>query len=115
MNALHGLLSASGSLALLRFKVHGHMRSLLSQSLAQSFQPGGRPMREHVGNVHHLFYGGFIKDVGVTAWTTVVMLSTWAQVITPILSLVATSASIAWVVYRWRAHIEDRRAGKQPQ
>lgn len=72
-------------------------------------------MREHVENIHHLFYGGFLKDLGMTAWAAVVMLSTWAQVITPILSLVATSASIAWVVYRWRAHIEDRKTGKKPE
>ena len=69
-------------------------------------------MREHLDSLNHAFYGGFLKDVGVAAYSAVVFLSTWAQVITPILSLVATSASIAFIVYRWRAHVEDRKAGK---
>lgn len=71
-------------------------------------------MREHITDIHGLFYPGFFKDVGVAAYSAVVLVSSWAQLIAPIASLVATSLSIALVVYRWRAIKEDRKAGKQP-
>ncbi|WP_022682147.1 hypothetical protein [Sphingobium bisphenolivorans] len=69
-------------------------------------------MRDHMADIHGLFYQGFFKDVGVAAYSAVVLVSSWAQLIAPIASLVATSLSIALVVYRWRAIKEDRKAGK---
>lgn len=72
-------------------------------------------MRDHINDLHGLFYQGFFKDVGITAYSALVYVSAQAQLIAPIFSLGLTTVSFAFVVYRWRAHVEDRRAGKSEE
>ena len=72
-------------------------------------------MREHIADLHGLFYQGFFKEVGITAYSALVYLSAKAELIAPIFSLGLTTVSFAFVVYRWRAHVEDRKAGKRSE
>lgn len=72
-------------------------------------------MREHIANMHGLFYDGFFKDAGFTIYSAVVFLSSWAQLIAPIFSLLLTTASFAFLIYRWQAHVEDRKNGERSE
>lgn len=72
-------------------------------------------MRGPIPDIHGAFYQGFFKDVGVAAYSALVYISAQAQLVAPIFSLGLTTVSFAFVVYRWRAHVEDRKAGKRSE